>query len=321
VPKLLIQVDPRTAPGQQLQIDGQNIPAALIGEPFPLDPGQHRVLVTASGYVSAEQQVTLKERETKTLPVALKPIAGVTYSTGGAPQPAPPLPAPPPQTGAPADTAGPGGPQPPPPPPMVEGTPEKIKRRAGVSFLVGLHLGYEGAAGSIPLSGSSNVDIGSETGGGFAYALDTGVRFARQFYVGLTLEHAGLATNANTFGQITTGTVTSPSANTTAAGAVFGLIVNPDRASLYLEAGLQERWYNLGWTDGNGVKQSTTYDTAELLLGIGLWLPAGRSLVFLPEFTTSLGAFSPPNGETANSGNPGHAFFMLGLAGFFNADL
>jgi opacity protein-like surface antigen len=327
VPKLLIQVDPRTAPGQQLQIDGQAIPAALIGEPFPLDPGQHRVLVTASGYISAEQQVVLKERETKTLPVALRPIAGVTYSTGGAPQPPPPLPAPPPQTGAPADTAGPGGPQPPPPPPMVEGTPEHIKRRAGVSFLVGLHLGYEGEAGAVPVNPGggtlANVDMSTMTGGGFAYALDAGVRFARQFYIGLTLEHAGLGINNSTFGQNAAGggQFSSPSASTTSVGAALGLIVNPDRASLYLEAGLQERWYSLGWKDGGGNPQSTTYDTAELLLGIGLWLPAGRSLVFLPEFTTSLGAFSPPNGQTSSDGNPGHAFFMLGLAGFFNADL
>jgi hypothetical protein len=96
--------------------------------------------------------------------------------------------------------------------------------------------------------------------------------------------------------------------------------VNPDRASLFLDAGLQARWYSLGWVDTNGNKQSQSYTTAELQLGIGLWLPAGRSLVFLPELTAGLGTFSTPNG-TSGQGDPGHAFIMIGLAGFFNKDL
>ena len=314
VPKLLIQVDPPTAPGQQLQVDGQTIPSALIGEPFPLDPGQHRVLVTASGYVSAEQSVSLRERETKTLPVSLKPISGVTYQTGGAPAP-PPGPTPPPP--APPET---GGAPPPPPPALVEGMQERTKKRAGVSFLVGLHLGIELPEGDVPIAQGTNVGADTLTGGGFAYALDTGIRFARQFYVGLTLEHAGLGIS-NQFGQnLPQAPGSTTSANTTAFGAVLGLIVNPDRPSLFLDAGLQGRWYTLNYTDNTNTKTTLGYSTAELLLGIGLWLPAGRSVVLLPEFTTGLGTFSAP-GATSSQGDPGHAFLMLGVAGFFNANL
>ncbi len=72
VPKLLVQVTPANVQNESLVIDGTAVPAALVGEPIPLDPGDHKVTVTATGYASPEQTVTLKERETKTLNVALQ---------------------------------------------------------------------------------------------------------------------------------------------------------------------------------------------------------------------------------------------------------
>lgn len=320
VPKLVVKVDPPAAPGPRLEIDGQAVPAALIGEPFPLDPGPHRVRVTASGYTSTEQQVVLKERETTTLPVPLKPIAGVTYSTAGPPVlPAPPLAVPVPPPADSASTAS----APPAPPPLLEGTPERLKRRSTTSFLFGLHLGLELPAGNIPISSGSNVRVDTLTSDGLAFALDTGLRFARQFYVGLTLEHAALGIQSSFDHVAPNGVASSPTASTTALGAVLGLIVSPDRPSLFLEAGVEGRWYSLGYTDNTGMKQSETFSTVDLLLGIGAWIPAGRSVRLLPELTAGLGTFSPPSsaGATSSQSDPGHAFLMIGIAGFFNADL
>jgi hypothetical protein len=145
--------------------------------------------------------------------------------------------------------------------------------------------------------------------------------------VGLTLEHAGLGAgkDATVFGNQF---ATSPSANTTAAGVVLGLIVNPDKVSFFGEIGVQGRWYNASWNDGNGKQQWNNYNDAELLLGAGVWIPVGSSVRLLPLGTVGIGTFQSTQ-QAANSvvitgssqSNPGHAFFMLGLAGFYNLDL
>ena len=321
VPRLLIQMDPPSAPSPQLQVDGQAVPAALIGEPFPLDPGQHRVLVTASGYAGGEQTIVLKEHETKTLAVVLRPITGVTYAPGttaaAAPSSSPPPPPPPPPP-APGET--PGAATPTQGPPLVEGMSEGKRKQRGVSLLVGLHLGLEVPAGTIPVTSTSSAPAASLTGDGFAYALDGGVRFAHQFYVGLTVEHASLGANANFAQSYELGAISQQTASTTALGAVIGFIVNPERASLFLDAGIQARWYSLGWLDSAGKKQSAGYNAPELLLGLGVWIPAGRSVRLMPEATVGLGTFSP-SGQTSSESDPGHGFLMFGIAGFFNADL
>ncbi len=54
IPRLVVQVQP-AVPNVRLQIDGQAIPAALLGQPMPLDPGPHKASAVAPGYVSAEQ--------------------------------------------------------------------------------------------------------------------------------------------------------------------------------------------------------------------------------------------------------------------------
>jgi hypothetical protein len=320
VPRLVVQIDPAGAPGPQLQIDGQSVSAALLGEPFPLDPGPHKVLVSASGLASAEQTVVLKERETRSLQMTLHPIApiaGVTYAPGSVPLPAQAAPARP--DAAPTDAPGtelPPG-TPPPPPPIPDGDPETLRKRSRGSLLFGLHLGVELPAGQLPVPSGPSVDASSLSGGGLAYALDGGVRFARQWYVGLTLEHAGLGAGSKPTALGLSARALS--SNTTAAGAVLGFIVNPDRPSFFGEVGLQFRWYDVSWTDSTG-PQSASYTGGELLLGMGLWLPAGRSVRFIPEVTAGLGAFnSPPSSDQVSS--PGHGFVMIGLAGLFNVGL
>jgi hypothetical protein len=312
VPKLIVQVEPPNVPGPQLQIDGQAVPAALFGEPFQLDPGPHKVLVFASGYMSAEQSVVLKERETRSLQVALKPIAGVTYAPG--------TPPPPPVT---TDTAAPTEPPPgmPPPPPAIvdAAAPGAVHKRSRAALVFGVHLGLELPAGQVPAPYGGTMNTTDVSAGGFAYALDVGVRFARYGYVGLTLEHAGLGAG-KTPGSIDS-TASALASNTTSLGAVIGFIANPDRVSFFAEGGLQARWYSLSWQEPQG-GQSASYSGAELLLGMGLWIPAGHTFRLMPELTGGIGSFSPTS-ESSSSGSEsaGHGFVMLGIGGLFNIDL
>lgn len=324
VPKVVVQVQPAGLSSEQLQIDGQNVPAALVGEPIPLDPGTHKVIVFAPGYASTEQSITLKERDSKSVQVTLEPIPGITYAPG-APPPAGGAAQPPAQSTAPAPTGN-----IPPPPPPIEDTTEPAKKKSRTGLLFGGHLGLEMPSGHIPMPMSSpeaSVGVGDLSGSGFAYGLDGGVRFARQWYIGLTLEHASLDPGKNP-GSIAAG-VTSDSSDTTQLGLVLGLIVNPDKTSFLAEVGVAERWYSFSWADQNGAKQTNSYSSGELSLGAGLWIPIGHVLRLVPEATAGLGSFNTP---TANNSSPGtstgnssggqsHAFFMLGVGGFYNIDL
>jgi hypothetical protein len=139
-----------------------------------------------------------------------------------------------------------------------------------------------------------------------ALALDGGLRFARQWYAGLTLEHAELGSTHGAKGS------------TSLFGVVVGLVVNPDRASLYGEVGLGSRWFS--YTINN--QSNPTLNSAELTLGAGVWIPVGNKLRLLPEATVSLGGFSPKTSTTGTTGQTEtHDFVMLGVAGYYNVDL
>jgi hypothetical protein len=318
-----VQVDPANVPAPQLQIDGQPVPAAVLGEPLPLDPGTHKVLVTASGFAGAEQSVTLKERDSKTVTVALRPIPGVTYSSGS---PLPPSTIPPPPAAYGVAGEPPPG-TPPPPPPLGEAPAPPGPRPSRFGILLGAHLGLDIPAGQVEIPGGSSVDLSSVSGSGAAFALDGGLRFARQWYVGLTFEHAilGQGHDASAVGAASG----SLSSNTTTAGAVIGLIVNPDRTSFFGELGAQYRWYDLTYSAADGTKVPASYSAGEFLMGLGIWIPVGHSFRLLPEATAGLGAFGPPNvsgnpnltSSATTNESPGHGFVMLGLAGFYNLDL
>jgi hypothetical protein len=313
VPKLVVQVAPANA-NPQLLIDGQSVSAALVGEPLPLDPGTHRVRVVAQGFSSSDQDAILRERETTTVVATLKPLAPL------APSSSPPLPPPPPPTVAPPPPATgsvqePGVPPPyiPPPPPRIadgEGAPQRKPSRLGVLF--GGHLGYELAGGAFPLD-AGRVDAPAVAGGGAAYGLEGGLRFARQWYVGLMVEHAEFA-----HGDLSaTPAVTDASSSSWVLAAMLGFVVNPDRASFYGEIGAATRWFSFTETLGLRGQRNGNYNAGELDLGVGLWLPLGSSVRLVPKVTLDLGAFDT---TTAGPNSQGHSFVMLGLEGLYNLD-
>ncbi len=317
MPKVTVQVQPAGVQNPQLQIDGQNVSGALIGEPMPLDAGAHKIAVVAPGYASSEQQVDLKERDEKTVAFALNAnaqgTAGAAFAGGvtvGASAGPPPV----------------AGATPPPPPPIVAadlGPSQPLQSRLG--FLFGLHLGIEGAGGQVPAPNTTgSVDVGDVGASGFAWGLDGGLRFARHWYVGLTLDRATLSGNAGSFQKDTGSSVSNVNSSTTQLGVVIALIGNPDRVSFYGELGLAERWFDVRETSTmTSGEIRKLYEGGEFTLGIGIWIPAGRHFRILPKFTLGLGTLSSGDG----SGGPASpytsfaTFGMLGVAGFYNIDL
>jgi hypothetical protein len=63
LPKLLIEV-PKAMQGLEVKRDGVAIDAAAWGTPIPVDPGAHRVIVTAPGRTRWVTTVQIKEGET-----------------------------------------------------------------------------------------------------------------------------------------------------------------------------------------------------------------------------------------------------------------
>jgi hypothetical protein len=317
MPKVTVQVQPAGVQNAQMQIDGQNVSGALIGEPMPLDAGVHKIAVQASGYAVTEQEVELKERDEKTVALTLNPsppgaalaaTAGASGSSG-----------PPPVIGA----------TPPPPPPIAApdlGPSEPIHSKIGL--LLGLHLGLEAVGGSVPTpSTPTGVDPSDVGTGGLAYGLDGGLRFARHWYVGLTFDRASL--NHGSTNNLPSSVNTAQS-NTTELGLLIALIGNPDRVSFYGELGVAERWFDVRETLNTSTTSqqqfaSKLYSGGEFTLGIGIWIPASRAIRLLPKLTLGLGELSEDTiGNTSGSGakySVFSTFGMLGLAGFYNVDL
>lgn len=75
IPKLTIEIE--RAEGLSLYIDGQRTSVKLLGLPIALNPGGHRIAVTAPGFEAAIRNITLREAEQRTLPLSLSPASSV----------------------------------------------------------------------------------------------------------------------------------------------------------------------------------------------------------------------------------------------------
>jgi hypothetical protein len=309
VPKLVLQVTPANS-NPQLQIDGQSVSAALLGEPLPLDPGTHRVRVSARGFTSYDQDALLKERETTTVVATLKPTgelapvaAGASAATTQPVNENSPAGTPPPYT-------------PPPPPPATDQELALARGPSRTGLLLGGHIGWGVPTGGFPFDGGTRVDANTVAGsGGLAWGLEGGLRFARQLYVGLDVEHedfghGDLAARA---------LVSDASSSATLVGVAFGFIANPDRTSFYGQIGAGTRWFSFTETSA-GAQHRASFNAAELMLGLGVWLPIGRSVRLLPEATLGWGAFDVSASGPNPTNSEAHVFWMLGVAGYYNLD-
>lgn len=313
VPKLLVQTSPASIAGASMVVDGTAVPGALIGEPFPLDPGDHKILVAANGYSSKEQTVTLKEREAKTLTVEMHPLAGAILPAPAASPSSGAVPPPPPAYGAPSSSSS---ATPPPPAPYEQPAAPKDQKSTRTSILLGAHLGLLIPSGQIPLAnpnptGNGTANLNDVSAAGLGYGLDGGLRAFRQFYLGLSVEHADFAAGKT---PASVGATSGLKSDTTSVGLMGAFILEPERPTFYGELGLQERWYSYTPSSGNG----QSYNTGELLVGAGLWWPISKWLRLLPLATASFGSFPVPGTTT---GDQSHIFVMLGVTGFYNIDL
>lgn len=312
VPKVLVQVTPAPPQGSQpeLVIDGASVPFALVGEQIPLDPGEHTLQARAAGYASQVEKVSLKERDSKTVALQLQPAQG----GGAVVVPPPPAgggtpPPPPPPYGS---SSMPPGTPPPPPPVVVEGAPEAVRPRSNVGILIGAHLGAVAPSGKI----DTNTALGQQnlsdvSAGGLGIGIDGGLRFARHWYVGVQYDHTTYSPSSND-GNVFNGT----QSHSDTFGLDFAFIVNPDHVSFYGTLGLQTRIYSLTLPGAS----TDTYTSGELLAGAGIWIPIGHWFRLLPLLTGGFGNFNIP-GDAQSRAGEGHAFFTLGLAGFYNIDL
>lgn len=100
VPALALEIAPaRTA--VRIEIDGAEMPSAGRELSFRLNPGDHRLRVSAPGYRTIEREVPLAERERRTLSLVLVPVSSAAAVVDGAAE----LPAPSPTTTSPVTTS------------------------------------------------------------------------------------------------------------------------------------------------------------------------------------------------------------------------
>ncbi len=72
IPQLTISVDAPSSAVLTVTIDGQNVPVANLGTSRPTDPGTRSIQVSAPGYLTVNQQVTVKEAEAKSIKIDLQ---------------------------------------------------------------------------------------------------------------------------------------------------------------------------------------------------------------------------------------------------------
>lgn len=95
IPKLRIVVKSPPA-GLAITRDGQAMPIGALGEPVPVDPGPHTLVLTAPGFKEATRAVVLEEGKTLDVNVALEaapaaPLAPTSTTSAPPPPPPPPL--------------------------------------------------------------------------------------------------------------------------------------------------------------------------------------------------------------------------------------
>jgi tetratricopeptide (TPR) repeat protein len=91
IPTLTVKL-PQGVEGTELKIDGRVLSSAVAGQPLPLNPGKHKVEVSAPGRANFAQEVRLGENEKRDLSVVLDaksdaaPAAAPGGGNDGAPQ-------------------------------------------------------------------------------------------------------------------------------------------------------------------------------------------------------------------------------------------
>ncbi|HWA76983.1 MAG TPA: hypothetical protein VG937_31830 [Polyangiaceae bacterium] len=107
---LVVKVTPKDLPATVVTVDGAPVPNALIGAERPTDPGNHEVIVKATGYNETKASVTLAEGSHQEVALVLTadPNAVAAAAAPSTPTAPPPPAALPPTAPAPTPVAGSG---------------------------------------------------------------------------------------------------------------------------------------------------------------------------------------------------------------------
>jgi hypothetical protein len=167
VPHVTLRVTP-PEPDVVVTIDGTRVPAASLGAPLAVDPGEHRIEASTPSRPAKTASLRVLEREHSTFevklndPVAPAPAAAGAGSTGTTTATAPPGVSPTEPVAPPGGAAAPGAPAgaspggaPPPPPEQPDGSPSRlgaILASAGTLTLAG------GGAAAFVLAGNAHSD-------------------------------------------------------------------------------------------------------------------------------------------------------------------
>lgn len=318
IPTLRITVKPEQQKLQNLQINvnGASLPTELLGIARPVNPAAYRLSASATGYgMAAPVDVTIVEREAKTVELALKE---------GATTPPPLVPIPPPYvTTTPQPASTPAS-----TPPAAEQA-KPVRPEDGVSsfgMLLGVRGGLLVPGGSV--AKSADLDNYATTGAGFG--IDAMARVLKILLLGATFEGSTLGKPDNFDRSLPTGVRGDVSTFGTYIGVVLGVIPNPEKVSFIADVGFGRRQLNQTITV-NSLKTEQSFSGTEFAVGAGVAVPIGP-VRLVPKAMINFGSFK--NAETtcvAGSTNcltsgsitnsDTHTFFFLGLAVYYNLDL
>lgn len=304
IPALHLEVTPKTAQNLNIVIDGEHVPAAVVGVDRVADPGQHHVEVSAPGYASAEATVTVHAGEKKHVTLALEPSAGTANAPAGAVSSA--------KQNQPMHVETPA--------------PKPASEPTWYGFMVGLRLG-----GAVPVGDAvKGMSMSNLFGGGGSLELHGGVRLWKYFTPVLLFQGSALKAGSMPHGQ-----------SATQASFGIGVIVGTQRnhfgAFGELDLIPYER-YQTSQSIGSGTSSCTQTQTLTDVggrIGGGAVLPVSNFLHITPFIMGTLAAFSHdayaesglpqacgvlpqqgiPNGDIQNGNRKVHGLIFVGVGG------
>lgn len=306
IPRVRVEVAPTNIGGLAVTIDDQPMNVALVGVDRPIDPGTHKVAVSAPGYTRQEKTIAVKEKDPpKPLSFTLQPNGEVTYAA-----PPPPVAQPPPGYTLQYPGMVAGGPyipvaaeKPWTPPPQTW---------TSMGFFFGARVGA-----ALPVGTALN---NSAKGGGAA-GLEGYFRFAHKGFLGILGEHDFYS------GGTTPGT----SASSNLVAASIGFTTNAEGVGFMMDFFGGYRSFQFSHTGKlpPGDISDGTYGSGEGGLGMGVWIAAGKWLRIVPRFEASFGSFSAKDvpgpllvgTALAGSQSNGYAVLFFGVSADYNIDL
>lgn len=321
IPALRVEVQPSDVNDMDVVIDGEHLPAAVVGIDRPADPGKHTVRVTAPGFSPAETTVEVKLGEKKPVQLTLKPGAGGGATPAG------------PTKGGGTPSGGSGG-------VGAAQPPAGGKKPSLIGFMAGLRLGGMFSSGNAvkdPNTGAS-LKMSDFAGPGLAGEIHGGVRIW-QYFTPLLFGTVAALKPANQELSGSGAAVLNSTTTGTYQGGGLGVMIGTPRnqfggfgeADVVFDSVAQSTTLS----DIPGCKFTTTLSGTGFRLGGGGVIPIG-SLVHLtpfamvtvekfskanfdasPECPNVSGLFQGPSGDHTIDNQATHSTFFVGVGGDF----